>query len=255
MINQSWQLQAPLDAIIFDCDGTLSAIEGIDELALIHQVGDIVQRLTAEAMGKTGMTLDIYRERLQIVRPTLAQTLAIGERYIQQQVPDAQDLITILQRLNKPIYIVSAGLQPAVTVFGEFLKVPVQHIFAVDVQYDQQGNYVDFDHASPMTRKNGKREIVDHIKKMRPRTAYIGDGLSDYEVYDLVTRFIGFGGAYYRQQIEARCDFYLKCLSMAALVPLLLTEEEQAKLNSIEKQLLQRGLNSIQQKEVSIRAR
>ena len=38
----TWQLDHPINAIVFDCDGTLSIIEGIDELARNNGVGDAV---------------------------------------------------------------------------------------------------------------------------------------------------------------------------------------------------------------------
>ncbi|TAK75879.1 MAG: phosphoserine phosphatase, partial [Gammaproteobacteria bacterium] len=59
-----WQPQAPIPAIVFDCDGTLSMIEGIDELAKHNGVSEAVQALTAEAMEKTGLHPDLYRQRL-----------------------------------------------------------------------------------------------------------------------------------------------------------------------------------------------
>jgi phosphoserine phosphatase len=39
MLTKNWQLQHPLDAVVFDCDGTLSQIEGIDALAEKNDVG------------------------------------------------------------------------------------------------------------------------------------------------------------------------------------------------------------------------
>ena len=37
--------------VVFDCDSTLSTIEGVDELALRAGVGDEVARLTTAAMA------------------------------------------------------------------------------------------------------------------------------------------------------------------------------------------------------------
>lgn len=238
----TWQLTTPISAVIFDCDGTLSSIEGIDELAKINDVSDIVQRLTQEAMGKTGMRPDLYKKRLDLVRPSHRQIETIGQAYINHQVPDVFDVIQIFKRLKKSIYIISAGLLPAVTIFGNYLQIPPENIFAVDIQFDNTGNYLDFDQQSPMIKKYGKREIVEQIKLQHSNTAYIGDGLTDYEVYDLVTRFVGYGGAFYREHLAKLCEFYIKTLSMSALLPLLLTEDEYHQLRHKEKILYKNSL-------------
>lgn len=241
----SWQLISPITAIIFDCDGTLSSIEGIDELAEKNEVGDVVQRLTAEAMGKSGMCADLYAERLDLVQPTQDQMVTLGLEYFKHQVPDITNVIHILKRLKKSIYIISAGLLPAVADFGKLLQIAEENIYAVNITFDSQGKYVGFDQTSPLINKHGKRIVVNEIKKKHETIAYVGDGLSDYEVYDLVQRFIGYGGAYYRENIADLCQYYIKTLSMAPLLPLLLTKEEYERLPPQEKQIYQRGLHAI----------
>jgi phosphoserine phosphatase len=98
------QLQQPMDAIIFDCDGTLSSIEGIDELARQNGVAAPVAALTAIAMGRTGINPDLYQERLSLVKPHSEQVLALGREYYQEITPDARAVVQIFQRLEKAIY-------------------------------------------------------------------------------------------------------------------------------------------------------
>lgn len=240
-----YQLQVPMDAVIFDCDGTLSTIEGIDELARQNGAGSQVEAMTAEAMGKTGINQAIYQKRLELVRPTKAQLDALGLAYYDHRIPDAVQVINILNRLNKIVYMVSAGLYPAVAKYGELLKIPRDNIFAVDVQFDADGNYRDFDRASPLVDRQGKREIVKQIQKKHQRIVYVGDGLNDLAVYDLVTRFIGFGGQFYRENIAEKCEFYIKTLSVAPVLPLGLTESEAGQLLLEEKKYYQDGLSAI----------
>lgn len=247
-----WQLQTPINAIIFDCDGTLSTIEGIDELANENHVGTSVQLLTSEAMGKTGINPDLYRERLQLVQPNKLQVDKLGETYYAHRVPDACEVIAIFQRLNKTIYIISAGLAPAVIQFGDFLKIPTSNIFAVDVSFDANDNYQDFDSQSPMTMRDGKRTIVSELKAANGRVAHIGDGLNDYIAHDLSTRFIGYGGVYYRKNIAADCEFYIKAKSLAAMLPLLLTQQEVITLTAQESEIYKKGLKDINNGMVEI---
>ena len=55
MVIPVWQLKTSIDALIFDCDGTLSRIEGIDVLADQNGVGDAVKQLTHDAMTHMGL--------------------------------------------------------------------------------------------------------------------------------------------------------------------------------------------------------
>lgn len=244
--SPNWQLKQPIQAVIFDCDGTLSAIEGIDELARQNHTGDAVAALTASAMGKTGISTDLYRERLQLTQPTKHQVDQLGEVYREHMVPDVEAVIQILQRLNKKIFIASAGLKPAVDIFASTLKIPASHVFAVDIQFDAHGHYLDFDYTSPLTSSSGKCSIAKNLIQQYQTIAHIGDGMNDFVVYDLVTRFIGFGGVFYRKNIEEKCQYYLKNNSMTGCLPLLLTHEEAAQLQGEERRLFDRGMTEVE---------
>jgi phosphoserine phosphatase len=241
MLPLSSQLKTPLTAIIFDCDGTLSSIEGIDELAEKNGVGNLVRDLTAKAMGETGLNPELYRERLDIILPTQKQVFALAQHYLAHLTQDATQVIQILQRLGKEVYIVSAGLYPAVASFGEALTIPRQNVFAVNLQFDQHGEYLNFDETSPLIQNEGKRIIVSKLIKKHSQVAYVGDGLNDCAVIDLVTRFIGFGGHFYRENIAALCQYYLTQTTLASLLPLVLTAEEYTMLTTIEKKLYEAG--------------
>lgn len=226
MSINSHPLDFPISAIIFDCDGTLSAIEGIDELAKNNNTFPLVQQLTEKAMGQSGMTIDLYNKRLNLVQPTHQQITLLGNDYIKHRVQDIDKVIQLLKKLNKTVYIVSAGLYPAVNIFGRFLNIPSENIYAVDIQFDSSGKYIGFDHSSPLVNRNGKQIIINQIKEKHARTAYIGDGLNDLEVRDLVTRFIGYGGVFYRENIKSACEFYIESPSMASVLPFILTQNE-----------------------------
>jgi phosphoserine phosphatase len=238
MNNFTSPLTTPISAIIFDCDGTLSTLEGIDELANQNEVGAEVEALTTEAMGKTGINPLLYEKRLRLTNPHQEQVTLLGQDYFTLRVPYAQEVISILQRLNKTVYIISAGLYPAVAIFGELLGVPRQNIFAVKVSFDRDGHYDDYDHHSPLVNNDGKRAIVSQIKMIHKEIAYVGDGLNDLAAYDLATRFIGFGGAYYRENVKEKCEVYLEELSMAPILSLVLTEGEKEKLSQEERRIL-----------------
>ena len=67
--------------IVFDCDSTLSSIEGIDEFACM--AGEKVQRqikeMTNAAMEGVLPLESIFSKRLEIIQPTLEQVNQIGK--------------------------------------------------------------------------------------------------------------------------------------------------------------------------------
>ena len=93
-------------AVCFDCDSTLSRLEGIDELASRHGRKDEVALLTEAAMNGELSIDDVYAKRLSIVRPDREAVAWLGERYVQELVPGARETIEALRRLGKPVYVV-----------------------------------------------------------------------------------------------------------------------------------------------------
>jgi phosphoserine phosphatase len=211
----------PYDAVVFDCDGTLSQLEGIVELAHWNGVLDQVQTLTEKAMSLTGMSADIYRERIQLTRPTWEQCERLATAYNHQRTPDINTVIHALQQQNIALYIVSAGVNPSVTLFAQHLNIEKSHVFAVDLSFDATGQYTGYDTGCPMTRASGKRLIVKKIQETHPNIAYVGDGQNDMDVYNDVARFVGYGGAFYRKAMDEQCAFYIREPSMLSLLDIL----------------------------------
>lgn len=248
----SWQLKKPLDAVIFDCDGTLSRIEGIDELAVQNGVGDTVIDLTSDAMTSTGVTSSLYETRLSLVKPTRDQLDALGERYYETRTPDVEQVISQLQAIGKTVFVMSAGLKPAVAIFAKHLNVPEENVFAVDISFDTKGRYKSFDKSSPLTGPGGKGYLVQRLKEQHSLLMHVGDGINDVDAKNFVTRFVGYGGVFYRESILSHSDFYITCRSMAPVLPLALTGEEAARLKGETLALYQKGMSLIAGCEVNL---
>ena len=102
------------DGVVFDCDATLSALEGIDELAAQAGVAAEVSTLTHRAMNGDIPLEAIYGERLALIRPPRASLAAIARRYQETIVPGAREIIAALQARSIKTAIVSGGLLDAV---------------------------------------------------------------------------------------------------------------------------------------------
>ena len=209
---------APYRAVLFDCDSTLSAIEGIDELARQAGLYEQLAPLTAAAM-EGSLTLEaVYRRRLDAIRPTRQAVLGLGESYIRHRVAGAAEAIATLQARGKRVHLVSGGLRPALLPLAAFLGVAENCVHAVDVFFDAAGNYLDFDEASPLSQTGGKIQICRRIQEQEGRAVLIGDGVTDSEVAAAGVDFIGFGGVARRPAVQRVAPVYI---DQPSLLPVL----------------------------------
>lgn len=224
------------ELIFFDCDSTLSTIEGIDELARMKGKEQRVGLLTQKAMDGELDLESVYGKRLQAINPTRSQMEAIKELYAQTLVPDAAEVIQALHTLKKHVYIISGGLLDAVQGFGERLGVPKENIRAVELEYnalsgewwryyDQrvawQQKFMDYE-KSPLTISSGKPNIVRELAgETWGRRMMVGDGVSDLATRgNGVDLFVGFGGVVVRERVEREADIFLYANSLAPILPL-----------------------------------
>lgn len=259
------------DLVFFDCDSTLTRIEGIDELARLKGLFDEVQRLTAAAMDGEVHLSSVYDRRLDLLRPTRADIRAIERSYSTNVLPDAPELMVALQTLGHQVFIVSGGLAPAVVPFGESLGVPREHIHAVDVAFnrlagrwwdyhlDREGfnpdeRYIDHD-AGPLTETHGKADIVRQLREGRPgRALLVGDGVSDLMAQAAVDLLVGFGGAVRRERVVTEADVFIECDSLAPVLPLSASPFERQRFDHAGYgSLLREGLRLIRQGAVRFR--
>lgn len=115
----------PFEHIFFDCDSTLTTVEGIDILA--EKVGKRrrVEILTQAAMDGAIDLEDIYKKRLTTLKPTRQQVLDLRHDYKRNMVEDAARVVAALQALGHKVYIISGGLAEPVAEFGISLVSPV----------------------------------------------------------------------------------------------------------------------------------
>lgn len=248
-----WVLKEPINAFFFDCDGTLSLIEGINVLATMNGVAERVHHITARCMGQTGMTPHDYRQRLDYVQPTLQQINELAKQYKQHIAPGAFELIQLLHLLNKKVYIISAGIKTSITIFAQTLRIPASHVLAVDVYFNECGHYQGFDEQSNMTQGNGKTVEISSILEPGEHSLLVGDGVSDWEAQNTVTRFIGFAGLNPKDWVKNHSQFYITNTSFYPIIPLSLTVDELKQLPPQYYAYYERELKEIENSMVLIK--
>lgn len=222
---------AGFQSVVFDCDSTLAAIEGIDELAGPHAAA--IASLTDAAMQGTIALEDVYGRRLEIIRPTRAQVEAIGRAYVEAMVPDAREVVAALRWLGKTVRVLSGGLRGPVQAVAAELGIAPEDVDAVAVEFGADGGYVAFDRASPLARSGGKVEVVRRLNLPRP-SLLVGDGMTDLEARPAVDAFAAFMGVAFRPAVAAGADFVIRARTLAPVLALAAAPADRERLRASE---------------------
>ena len=218
-----------LDAVCFDCDSTLTGIEGIDELADRASCGPQIAALTEAAMSGLVPIEEVYAKRLELVRPDRSTLAWLAERYVDEMVSGATETIATLKRHGKAVYVVTGGLLQAVAEFARSLGFSPEQVHAVKVYFDGVGAYQGFDTSSPLCRSDGKATICRELAAKHGKIAMVGDGLTDLAARAGGAYVVGYGGVAYREAMRQGADFYVATPSLTGTLPILLTAEELAR--------------------------
>jgi phosphoserine phosphatase len=210
-----------LKLICFDCDNTLSSIEGIDELARLRgaEVFARVEALTQGAMNGRIPIEEVFARRLESIRPGRDDVATIGRRYVETVEPTARETIGTLAGMGWTPVIISGGFRQAIRPLADFLGVA--RVEAVDLLFGPDGSYSDFDRDYPTTRSGGKLEVIARLRaELHPeKVVMVGDGVSDLETRPAVDLFVGFGGFVTRRRLRGEAAAFVTSLaSLPALV-------------------------------------
>lgn len=222
----------PYGTIVFDCDSTLSTIEGIEYLARDHQ--EQIQALTRRAMDGELPLEEVFGARLELVRPSAEDLERAGQAYVETALPHGPDLCAALLALGKQVWILSGGLRPAVLHLARALGLDETDVHAVGVRFDAAGEYAGFDNDSPLARSGGKLDLLLSLARADTGPiALVGDGATDLEAAPACARFVAFGGVERREEVFAGADACCEVPDLAALLPFLTSAEERGQLSSL----------------------
>ncbi|MBW8782369.1 MAG: HAD-IB family phosphatase [Verrucomicrobia bacterium] len=201
--------------LILDCDSTLSAIEGIDELARScgPEVFARVEAMTHDAMDGKLPVEAVFGRRLEIIRPEASHVAAVGQRYIDTVEPTAKSMLAAVRAAGWTPLIISGGFRQAIRPLADFLGI--ERVEAVDLFFDGQGRYTGFDEAYPTTRSGGKPEVINRLRaELAPsKIVMIGDGVSDLETKPVVDLFVGFGRYATREKVRREATAFIMSLA------------------------------------------
>jgi len=197
--------------IFFDCDSTLSSIEGIDELARFRgpEIYAEVVALTHAAMNGEVPLDQVFSLRMEIIKPDRSACEAVAAQYIETITPHAKELIELLKANGWLPVILSGGFAPLIHPLAK--ELGIDHVEAVPLYLHEDGSYAGYGTCYPTTRNLGKNDIIREWKEaMLPeRVVMVGDGISDLETTPDVDLFIGYGGVVARPKVMANAAYTL----------------------------------------------
>lgn len=191
-------------SIVLDVDSTLCGVEGIDWLAQ-RRGADVAQRvrgLTDRAMNGEIALDSVYGERLAMIKPTRVDVDGLGQVYRRTLAEGAAEAIAAWTKRGLRVALVSGGIREAIAPLARELGVPV---YAVSLRFDDAGDYVDFDRASPLATQQGKLDVLRSLALPRPILA-VGDGSTDVFMKQAADRFVAYTGFARREQVVAAAD-------------------------------------------------
>jgi phosphoserine phosphatase len=200
--------------ICFDCDSTLSAIEGVDELARMRGPALFakIEAMTRDAMEGVLPLDQIFGRRLSLIRPTRAELEQVARQYIAQIEPTAQATVTELRKAGWTPAIVSGGYTQAIRPLADLLGIT--RVEAVSIKFGADGTFAGYDEQHQASRAGGKPAILRRLKQelAAARVVMVGDGASDLETRDVVDLFVGFGRYAERAAVKAGAHHFIRRL-------------------------------------------
>ena len=193
---------------IFDFDSTLVSVESLEIIltSLIDKDPEklnTITKLTEQAMNGEINFKDALIQRLNIAAPT-QQSIA---NFITNYCPNSLSIgmakfIQILQENDVNIFIISGGFKEVILPFSKFLHLPEQNVYAVEIHWDNQGNFIELNNSNGFA--DSKIKGAEKIQsKFSNDSVIIGDGFTDYELYKtkIVSDFIAYTGNIKREKI------------------------------------------------------
>lgn len=213
------------NTLFVDVDSCLSGIEGIDELGRIYGKTEEISQLTKLAMNGEVPFENIFRRRLDLIKPRYQDLLRIGQLYIQTLTPDTENAFAALSDQGVDIFLLSGGFDVAIYPVSRFLGIDDKYVLANVLYFDENGKYAGFDETNPLCRSGGKKAVIEELQRRREawgKIAIVGDAVSEVETAPVTDLRIGFGGHVVREKVRNEADIFINQCSFAPLVPLLI---------------------------------
>lgn len=200
---------------IFDFDSTLVRIETLEALAdiALSDAPDAAARkaeiatLTDQAMSGQVDFGTALRRRLDLLALNRGHVEALTDRILDEASASIRRNVDFFERHAERVYILSGGFREVIAPLAVRLGIAPDHVLANDLIYDDEGRVTGVDDANPLSRDNGKPEVIRALNLSGP-VVMVGDGWTDAEVKlaGAADRFYAFTEVVSRQKVIEVAD-------------------------------------------------
>jgi D-3-phosphoglycerate dehydrogenase len=200
---------------IFDFDSTLVRIETLEALAdiALSDAPDAAAKkaeiasLTDQAMTGQVDFGTALRRRLELLALNRSHVEALSDRVLDEASASIRRNVDFFERHAERVYILSGGFREVIAPLAARLGIAADHVLANDLIYDAEGRVTGVDDANPLSRDNGKPEVINALKLAGP-VVMVGDGWTDAEVKlaGAADRFYAFTEVVSRQKVIEVAD-------------------------------------------------
>jgi len=174
---------------IFDFDSTLVRIETLEALAdiALSDAPDAAARkaeiaaLTDQAMSGQVDFGTALRRRLALLGLSRSHVETLTDRILDEASASIRRNVDFFERHAERVYILSGGFREVIAPLAARLGIAADHVLANDLIYDAEGRVTGVDDANPLSRDNGKPEVIKALSLTGP-VVMVGDGWTDAEV-------------------------------------------------------------------------
>lgn len=222
--------------VLFDCDSTLTEVEGIDELASEPHHQDAVAELTDQAMAGDCRLEDVYGQRLEMLNPTRSEIRSVKNRYKASAVPDARATVAALSDAEVETWIISGGLAEPVMEFAAWLGIEADRVKAVETEFDPfDGNWWEPSKAEAryasyssdeLACTDGKADVIRASITTKGRRLLVGDGVSDLAAADAVDLFVAYAGVAERASVVDAAPVVITSRTISPVLAIALGPEQ-----------------------------
>ena len=221
--------------VLFDCDSTLTEVEGIDELATEPHHQDTIADLTHQAMAGDCRLEDVYGQRLEMLNPTRSEIRSVKNRYKATAVPHARATVTALHDAEVEAWIISGGLADPVLEFAAWLGIEADRVRAVETEFDPfdgnwweparaEARYASY-RSDELASTEGKADIIRTSVTTKGRRLLVGDGVSDLAAAHAVDLFVAYAGVAERAAVVDEAPVVITSHSISPILALALGPE------------------------------
>uniref|UniRef100_A0A2P2I3D0 Phosphoserine phosphatase n=2 Tax=Hirondellea gigas TaxID=1518452 RepID=A0A2P2I3D0_9CRUS len=199
------------DAVCFDVDSTVIVDEGLDQLAAFCDKGELIRKITQEAMRGGLEFREALRTRLNLLRPSMETVQKFTRAHPPILTPGIKELVSNLHSRQVDVYLVSGGFTSLIAPVARALDIPLENIYANRLKFFFDGEYAGFDEAQPTSRSGGKAEVIATLQQLHGYgcVVMVGDGVTDMEACPPAQAFIGFGGNVVRESVKKHASLYV----------------------------------------------